>query len=189
MKPVLSTSLYDQNVRTVVTFKPMNAMIKPTLRVRPEPFAPRRPTHHAARRVDDAADDGRDGRRTDGGTDAGDGNENDASRGRRGDAGDDGERDALGRGRGCETSTTRHAGRARDDDDDGTDDVRTKRVDADAERWRTNRDGRDDDDDDDGGGVRGGGGYVSGVVFGEEANRERGLGRGAGDGGSGVEEE
>ena len=55
-----------------------------------------------------------------------------------------------------------------------------------------NRGRRDDDDDggDERGGVRGGGGYVSGVVFGEEANRERGrLGRGAGDGGSGVEEE
>ena len=56
MKRVFSTSVYVSNVRTVVTFTPMNAMIKPTLRVRPEPFAPRRPTHHAARRVDDAAD-------------------------------------------------------------------------------------------------------------------------------------
>ena len=64
MKPVLSTSLYDQNVRTVVTFKPMNAMIKPTLRVRPEPFAPRRHTMPRAASPSLPTPDPTDGRRT-----------------------------------------------------------------------------------------------------------------------------
>jgi len=183
----LYTSLYDQNVRTVVTFKPMNAMIKPTLRARPEPFAPRRHTMPRAASPSLPTPDPTDGRRT--------AVPVPATETKTTHLADDAATRAMMASamRSVAVAAARHRRRVvreeRDDDDDGTDDVRTKRVDADAERWRTNRDGRDDDDDDDGGGVRGGGGYVSGVVFGEEANRERGLGRGAGDGGSGVEEE